>query len=73
VSRDLREYAKSTQLRLVLGFVLLVFLVGDGLIFLFYGKGAGLAGLICLLGVLVPLGLVAVFLGLADLVVKKQR
>jgi hypothetical protein len=72
VSRDLREYAKNTQLRLILGFLLLVFLIGDGLIFLFYGVGAGLSGLICLLGALLPVVLVIFFLWVADRVVKNQ-
>lgn len=73
MSRDLRKYTSSTQARLILGFLLLVFLVGDGLIFLFYGKGAGLAGLICLLGVLLPVLLVLLFLRIADQLVKKER
>jgi len=73
VSRDLRKYTSSTQTRLVLGFLLLVFLVGDGLIFIFYGRGAGLAGLICLLGVLLPVLLVVLFLRIAERLVKKER
>ena len=73
MSKDLREYARSTQMRLIAGFLLLVFLVGDGLIFLFYGRGAGLAGLICLLGALLPILLVVFFLWLADRIVKNQR
>ena len=73
MSRDLREYAKNTQLRLVLGFLLLVFLIGDGLIFLFYGVGAGLSGLICLLGALFPVVLVIFFLWAADRIVKSQE
>ena len=73
VSRDLREYTKNTQTRLILGFLLVVFLVGDGLIFYFYGRAAGLAGLVCLLGTLVPAVLVVIFLWIADRVVKKQR
>ena len=73
MSRDLREYTKSTQLRLILGFLLLVFLIGDGLIFIFYGSGAGLAGLICLLAALFPVALVLIFLWLADRIVKGQE
>ena len=72
MSKDLREYARSTQMRLIAGFLLLVFLVGDGLIFLLYGRGAGLAGLICLLGALLPIFLVVFFLWLADRIVKNQ-
>lgn len=73
MSRDLREYTKNTKVRLVFGFVVLVFLVGDGLIWIFYGQGAGLAGLGCLAAALLPVGLVVLFLGIADWVVRNQR
>ena len=72
MTRDLREYTENTQLRLVLGFLLLVFLIGDGLIFLIYGVGAGLSGLICLLAALFPVALVVFFLWVADRIVKNQ-
>lgn len=72
MSKDLREYTRSTQTRLIAGFLLLVFIVGDGLIFILYGKGAGLAGLICLMGALLPIGLIVFFLWLADRIVEKQ-
>jgi len=72
VSKDLREFARSTQVRLIAGFLLLVFIVGDGLIFIIYGTGAGLAGLVCLLGALLPVLLVVFFLWVADRVVEKQ-
>ena len=72
MSRDLRKYARSTQARLIAGFLLLVFIVGDGLIFIIYGIGAGLAGLICLLSALFPVTLVVFFLWFADRIVDKQ-
>jgi len=73
VSRDLREYTKNTRARLVIGFLALVFLVGDGLIFVFYGKEAGLLGLVCLFGALIPVLLVVILLSVADRVVKKNQ
>lgn len=73
VSRDLREYTKNTKTRLVIGFLALIFLVGDGLILLFYGKEAGIFGLVCMLGALVPILLVIIFLVIADKVVKKNQ
>jgi len=73
VSRDLREYTKNTKTRLVIGFLALIFLVGDGLILLFYGKEAGIFGLVCMLGALVPVLLVIIFLVIADKVVKKNQ
>ena len=73
VSRDLREYTKNTKPRLLIGFLALIFLVGDGLILLFYGKEAGIFGLVCMLGALIPVLLVIIFLVIADKVVKKNQ
>jgi len=73
VSRDLREYTKNTRTRLVIGFFALVFLVGDGLIFLFYGREAGIFGLVCILGALIPILLIIIFLLIAERVVKKNQ
>ncbi|MCJ7717890.1 MAG: hypothetical protein MUO54_15420 [Anaerolineales bacterium] len=73
MSRDLRQYMKQTETRLIGGFLLLVFLIGDGLIFYFYGAGAGIAGLICLAGVMVPVFLVVLFLWIAEKVVKNNQ
>ena len=73
VNRNLREYAKNTKTRLVIGFLALIFLVGDGLILLFYGKEAGIFGLVCMLGALIPVLLVIIFLVIADKIVKKNQ
>ncbi|HDD60951.1 MAG: hypothetical protein DRI65_07345 [Chloroflexota bacterium] len=73
MGRDLREYTKNTKARLLIGFIALIFLVGDGLILLFYGKEAGIFGLVCMLGALVPVLLVIIFLVIADKVVKKNQ
>ncbi len=62
MSRDLRKYARQTNVRLLIGFLILLFLIGDGLIYVFYGRGAALVGLLCLGAGLVPLVLIAVIL-----------
>ncbi len=64
--RDLRRYARQTNFRLITGALLLLFIVGDGLIYLIYGPGAALMGLICLMGALVPVFLVILILLLLD-------
>jgi hypothetical protein len=64
---------KQTETRLILGFLLLVFLIGDGLIFYFYGTGAGISGLICLAGMMVPVSFVVLFLWIAEKVVKSSQ
>jgi hypothetical protein len=58
---------------LIFGFLLLVFLIGDGLIFLFYGSRAGLMGLVCILAALLPVSLVVIFLWIADRIVKRSN
>lgn len=73
VVRDLREYTKKTETRLIAGFLLLVFLIGDGLIFLFYGKEAGLLGFVCILSALLPVLIVVLFLWIADQFVKRNQ
>ncbi len=63
--KDLREYAKQTNVRLALGAFILLFVVGVGLIWLIYGESAAGLGLTCLLAALFPVILILfVFLGI---------
>lgn len=71
MSRDLRKYAVQTNVQLIGGSLLLLFLVGLGLIAWLYGPGAALMGFLCLLGALVPIGLIAFFMFGLDLIVKR--
>jgi hypothetical protein len=60
--RDLRKYARQTDMQLIIGFIVLLIVVGLGLIFFIWGAGAAMTGLICvgvaLLPVLAVLGVV---------------
>lgn len=71
--RDLREFARQTNLRLLAGALLLLFGLGLALIFLIYGPGAALVGLLCLLGALIPIGLIFGSLYGMDWIVKRAR
>lgn len=71
--RDLRKYASQTNIRLIVGGLLLLFIVGGGLIYLFYGPGAALTGVLCLLVGLVPIVLIVLFLWLLDWIVKRAN
>lgn len=63
--RDLREYAKQSGVRLVLGAFILLFVVGVGLIWVIYGGEAAGMGLTCLMAALFPVILIlAVFLAI---------
>jgi hypothetical protein len=71
--KDLREYAKQTNLRLVVGAFILLFVVGVGLIYLIYGSAAAGMGLVCLLAALLPICLIAASLYLMDWISKRGR
>lgn len=73
MGRDLRRYASQTNVRLGIGGILLLFVVGDGLIYLIYGRGAALMGLLCLLLGLAPLALIWLALTGLDWVVKRAN
>jgi len=63
--KDLREYAKQTNIRLAFGAFVLLFVVGVALIWVFYGERAAGMGLVCLLAALFPVILIlGIFLGI---------
>ena len=73
MSRDLRKYAQDTSIQLGVGAFLLLFIVGDWLIYLIYGKGAAMMGLLCLLAGVAPVVVIAVFMILLNWIVKRAN
>jgi hypothetical protein len=73
VTRDLRRYARQTSFRLILGGLVLIFLVGDGLVYWVYGPGAAFMGLVCLAAGLTPILLIVMFLGIVDWITKRAN
>lgn len=71
MSRDLRKYMKDTNIRLIGGALLMLFIVGLGLIWLIYGFGAAVMGFLCILGAMVPIALILFFLNLSDWILKR--
>ena len=55
MTRDLRKYARQTNVQLLVGFILVLFVIGDGLIYVFYGRESAVMGLICLAAGVFPL------------------
>jgi hypothetical protein len=70
---DLRKYARQTTTRLIIGSIALIFVVGGGLILYFYGTGAFVFGLLCLLGGLVPVILILLIFWGLEAIVKRNR
>jgi hypothetical protein len=73
MKRDLREYAKQTNIQLIVAAFVLLFGVGLGLIYVIYGPGAAGVGLLCLLGGMVPIALILIALFLIDWIAKRAR
>jgi multisubunit Na+/H+ antiporter MnhB subunit len=73
MKRDLREYARQTNIQLVIAAFVLLFVVGLGLIYLIYGPGAAGVGLLCLLGGLVPVALILLAFRGIDWILKRAR
>jgi len=72
MSRDLRHFARQTNVRLMVGAFLILLIVGSGLIYVFYGPGGVITGLICMLGGLAPVFLIGIVLWLMDWLVKRR-
>ena len=66
MTRDLRKYARQTNVRLAVGAVLVLLIVGVGLIYWIYGPGAAMSGLLCLLAGLSPIVLIILALAILD-------
>jgi len=63
---------QSTNVRLAIGGLSLLFIVGLGLIWLIYGEGAAVVGLICILAGLAPVILIFLVFRAADLFLKRS-
>lgn len=73
MTRDLRKYARQTNTRLAIGFLILLLVIGDGLIYIFFGRNAAIMGLICILAGLTPIVLIYLSLFIIDAIVKAHR
>ena len=73
MSRDLREFEKQTNRQLIIGGLILLFIVGDGLIYLIYGANAALFGLLCIGAGLLPILAIWLVLFLMDRFVKSKN
>jgi hypothetical protein len=71
--RDLRKYTHDTYIRIIIGSLILIFFVGDGLIYFFYGSNSALMGLICLLLGFIPIVLIILFIIIMDNIVKRAN
>lgn len=71
--RDLRDYARQTNIRLIAGALFVLFIVGDGLIYWLYGPGAAITGLLCLGAAIFPVVLITGILWIMDWIVQRAN
>jgi len=70
---ELDKYSKQTNRRLIIGFVLILLIIGDGLIYLLYGKESAIFGLICIGAGFVPIIFIWASLQIVEKIAKKSR
>jgi hypothetical protein len=73
MKRDLRNYARQTNLRLIAGALLILLVVGEGLIYLIYGPGAAVTGLLCIGAGLFPVILIVLIFSGIDWIIKRAN
>jgi multisubunit Na+/H+ antiporter MnhB subunit len=71
--KDLREYARQTNVRLALGAFILLFIVGVALIWIIYGGNAAGMALTCLLAALFPIILILLVFVAFEWILKRAR
>ncbi len=73
MTRDLRAFSRQTNVRLLVGFIILLFVVGGGLIYAFYGRQSAIMGLVCLGAGVAPLAIIFLVLRGMEWIVKRDR
>ncbi len=63
---------KQTTFRLIIGGILLLFIVGDGLVFIIYGPAAAISGFLCLGVGLLPILIIMGILWAMEVIVRKN-
>jgi len=73
MKRDLRAYARQTNVRLAIAATLILLVVGGGLIWVIYGGGAASFGFFCLLAGLAPVMLILLVFWAIDRILRNAR
>jgi hypothetical protein len=71
MKRNLRDYAKQTDRRLIYGALFLLFIVGGGLIWWRYGAGGAGLGVLCLVAGLLPILIIVGIFLVIDWILKR--
>lgn len=70
---DPRAYSKQTTIRLIVGGIGILFLIGDGLVYIIYGPAAAISGFLCLGAGLLPVLIIMGIFWVMEKVVNKDH
>ncbi len=73
MSRNLRKYIRQTNFRLIGGGLIILFIVGEGLIYLIYGPSAAALGLLCLFASMIPIAMVIIIMLILERIAKRAN
>jgi hypothetical protein len=73
MKRDLGKYTRQTNIQLIAGGLLVLFIIGDGLILVIYGPQSAIFGLLCIGVGLIPVLLIYLVFVLIDWILKNAR
>jgi hypothetical protein len=73
MKRDLQKFAQQTNTQLIIGGVLLLFIVGDGLVYIFMGPTGAVMGLLCIGAGFIPIIIIYLVFLLIDWILKNAR
>ncbi len=72
MTQDLRKYHRQTNIRAFIYLILIVFVIGDGLIWFFYGYRNAIFGALFMVVGLIPVGLIFLILTVMGWIVKRN-
>ena len=67
----MRRYTRQTNRRLIIGGLLVLFIIGDGLIYIMYGQQPAILGLLCMATGMVPILVIVLALWIIDWLAKR--
>jgi len=70
---DPKKYAHQTHIRLIIGVMLIILIIGPLIVNAIYGRNAALSALMCMGGALIPIAVIFISLYLLDWVVKRRN
>jgi len=71
--RDLGNYQRQTIMRLIIGGIVILFVVGNGLIYLIYGPAAAISGMVCMGLGMIPLAAIFIFFLIIEWVLRRYK